>query len=409
MGCVNAETLNSCDILQLDADSLRANMFRARAFVPAAHRVPMLVSLLPIALSALLSVLQSEQAQPTPDPQLERAWQRWEQFDAEDHLLMGAAIESYVFESEHPKLKAFAALRKVENGPKVLEKADLLRFSADEYAPKLKLKTKTIKRKERSWARFAQHSGIDPDARPERSWRWSSGRQALLPPEREALKPRARIESLLRGQLPDIDHWIARLEAELDHDSVLQEAANYFEHAYRDRDGNFYEGLRLADLWATQREFGISDVEAIAFLREFLGDDSIESPIPSRLHNGIYALIRDQYAELREAEQLRRALAASFFDATEQVPLVLRSVAPRFDLAWALVGDDPARMATWLKEHSSRKAFLGSVEMRIADWLRETKRSEDELRARSGPWRAQLATRAREAMRREGLFGFRGR
>lgn len=369
----------------------------------------MLVSLLPLALSAFVSPVQTEESLPAADPQLERAWQRWEQFDAEDHALMGAAMEAYVFEVDHPKLRAFAALRKSENSLKVLEKADLLRFDADEYAPKLKLRTKVIERSERDWKRFAVRSGIDPEARPEQFWRWSSGRQALLPAEREALKPRARIEALLAGQLPEIDHWIARLEAELDHDSVLQEAALYFEHDYRDRDGNFYEGLRLADLWATQREFGISDVEAIAFLRELLDDDSIKSPIPDRLHNGIYALIRDQYAELREAEQLRRAIAATFFDATVQVPLVLRSVAPRLDLAWALVGDDPARMAAWLKEHPSRKAFLGSVEKRIAAWLLESKLSEDELRARSGPWQPHLAVRAREAMRRDGLFGIRGR
>lgn len=384
-------------------------MWRARAFAPTLHSLLMLVFLLPLALSAFVSPAQTEEPQPVADLQLERAWQRWEQFDAEDHLLMGTAMESYVFESEHPKLRAFAAMRKAENGPEVLKKADLLRFDANEYAPRLKLRTKTIKRSERNWKRLAQRAGIDPEARPELFWRWSSGRQALIPAERDALKPRARMEVLLTGQLPEIDLWIARLEAKLDHDSVLQEAAHYFEHNYRDRDGNFYEGLRLADLWATQREFGISDVEAVAFLREFLDDDSIKSPIPKRLHNGIYALIRDQYAELREAEQLRRALAASFFDAVEQVPLVLRSVAPRFDLAWALVGDDPARMAAWLKEHPSRKAFLGSIEKRIAAWLSDTKRSEDELRARSGPWQAQVATRAREAMRREGLFGIRGR
>jgi hypothetical protein len=369
----------------------------------------MSVSLLSLALSAFLSAAQAEETKPPADPQLERAWQRWEQFEAEDHALMGASMEAYVFESEHPKVRAFAALRKAGNGLKVLKKADLLRFDAQEYAPKLKLRDKEIKRSDRNWKRFIERLGMDPDARPERFWRWSSGRQALLPAEREALKPRARIEALLAGQLPEIDHWVARLEAELDHDSTLQETALYFEHDYRDRDGNFYEGLRLADLWATQREFGISDVEAIAFLRELLGDDSIQSPIPDRLHNGIYALIRDQYAELRETEQLRRALAASFFDATDQVPLVLRSVAPRLDLAWALVGDEPARMAAWLKEQPSRQAFLGSVEKRIAEWQREAKLSEDELRARSGPWQAQLAARAREAMRREGLFGIRGR
>lgn len=393
----------------LDADSLHANICRARAFARSARAFPMLVAYLPLALSALLLPIQGEEPEPPADPQLERAWQRWEQFEAADHAFMGAAMETFVFEAEHPKLRAFAALRKTENSPKVLKKADLLRFNADEYAPKLKLRTKVIRRDDRNWKRFAERSGIDPDARPEQFWRWSSGRQALLPAEREAAKPRARIEAMLAGQLPEIDYWIARLESELDHDSTLQEAAFYFEHEYRDRDGNFYEGIRLADLWATQREFGISDVEAVAYMREFLDDDSIESPIPDRLHNGIYALIRDQYAELREAEQLRRALAATFFDATPQVPLILRSVAPRLDLAWALVADDPARMAAWLKEHPSRKAFLGSVETRIAAWLQESKASEDELRARSGPWQAQLATRAREAMRREGLFGIRGR
>lgn len=386
-----------------------ATMSIARVFCTVSCASSMIPSLAFAAFFALVSPAQNEQTEATPDPQLVRVWERWDQFEADEHASMGASIEGFVFAADHPKLRVMASLREPENALKSLEKADLPRFSAKEYAPKLKLRDKTIQRDSSEWERFVSRVGIDPRARPDAFWRWSSGRQALVPAQREALKPRARIEHLLAGKLPDLDWWIARLEAELDHDKNLHEIAQYFEHCYRDRNGKFYEGLRLADMWATQQRFGISDVEAIAFLREVLEDDSIKSPIPDRLHNGIYALIRDQYAELRESQQLRRALAASFFHAYDEVPLILKAVAPRLDLAWALVGDDPARMAAWLREHPSRKGFLGSVEKRIAERLRQDGVSEDELRTRPTPWAAHLPVRAREGLRREGLMGIRGR
>ena len=370
----------------------------------------MLSFVIALALGTPFAVMQEgavEGAQ--EDPQLLRAWERWSQFEDAEHREMAAAIEAFVFDAEHPKLRALATLKHAENGPKTLRDRDLPAFEAKEYAPALKLRTKTIARKKSSWGRFAKKYGIDPDARPENSWAWSSGRQALLAPAKAEPGPRARVESMLRGELPEPDYWLARLEAELDFDPLIQEAAAYFEHNYRDRDGNFYEGIQLADLWASQREFGISDVEAVAFLRNILGDESIRSPIPSRLHNGIYALIREQYEEVREAEQLRRALAGSYLGIDEAVPVVLRGVIPRLDLAWAVVQNDPARMRAWLKEHPTRMAFLASVEKRIAAHLAAHEISKQDLATRPGALSAHLAVRAREGMRREGLMGLRGR
>ncbi|MAW59985.1 MAG: hypothetical protein CMJ94_04005 [Planctomycetes bacterium] len=357
-----------------------------------------------------LAALQDPAAQaPTADPQLTRAWERWEQFEAEDHRLMAASIEQYVLGSEHPKLRALAALLDPARAAKVLENSELPRFEAKEYAPALKLKTKVLQPSSSTWKRLAKRYGIDADALPSAHWRWSSGRQALLAPDGERATPRARIESLLQGRLPEPESWLARIEAALDFDPLLQQSAAYFEHTYRDRDGRVYEGISLAMMWSSQREFGISDVEAVAFMRTILDDDSIRSPIPSRLHNGIYALIRDEYASVREAEQLRKALAAAFFHDHDRIPIVLRGVAPRLDLAWALVGDDPARMRAWLQEHPTRKAFLGSIEQRIAARLEADGISEQELATRPGAISAILALRAREGMAREGLMGFRGR
>lgn len=370
----------------------------------------MLGSLLVLALATPLAAQQEGAEQDTPaDPQLSRAWERWEQFEEAEHREMAAAIEAYVFDAEHPKLRAMAAMRASETGPKTLRERDLPVFDAREYAPALKLRTKTITRKKSSWKRFAKKYGVDPDARPENDWVWSSGRQALLAPADSPPTSRARIESMLKGELPEPDFWLARIEAELDFDALIQESSAYFEHNYRDRGGNLYEGIALADLWAARREFGISDVESVAFLRDILGDDSIRSPIPSRLHNGIYALIREQFEEVREAQQLRRALAGSYLGIEDHVPLVLRGVMPRLDLAWALVDDEPARMRAWLEEHPTRMAFLASMEARIHARLQSDGISEQELAARPGSLSAQLASRAREGMRREGLMGLRGR
>lgn len=370
----------------------------------------MLAFVLTLSLSPLLAVMQEGAAQAAQDdPQLTRAWERWDQFEEVDHREMAAAIEAYVFDAEHPKLRALATLRQAKNSPKTLRERDLPAFDPKEYAPALKLRTKSVSRKKSSWKRFVQKYGIDPDRLPEQHWAWSSGRQVLLAPEGKRPNSRTRIEAMLRGEFPEPEYWLARLEAELDFDPLIQEAAAYFEHNYRDRDGNLYEGIRLADLWASQREFGISDVEAVAFLRTILGDQSIRSPIPGRLHNGIYALIREQYEEVREAEQLRQALVGSFLGIEDAVPVVLRGVTPRLDLAWAVVGDDPTRMRAWLKESPTRMAFLGSVEKRIAAHLAAHEISEQELATRPGTLAAHLAARAREGMRREGLMGLRRR
>lgn len=370
----------------------------------------MLALVLALSLGTPLAVMQEGAAQGTQDdPQLTHAWERWDQFEEADHREMAAAIEAYVFDAEHPKLRALAALTQAKNSPKTLRERDLPAFDPKEYAPALKLRTKSVSRKKSGWKRFAKKYGIDPGRLPEQHWAWSSGRQVLLAPAGKGPSSRARIEAMLRGAFAEPEYWLARLEAELDFDPLIQEAAAYFEHNYRDRDGNLYEGIRLADLWASQREFGISDVEAVAFLRTILGDDSIRSPIPSRLHNGIYALIREQYEVVREAEQLRQALAGSYLGIEDAVPVVLRGVIPRLDLAWAVVGDDPARMRAWLKEYPTRMAFLGSVEERIAAHLAAHEISEQELATRPGTLAAHLAVRAREGMRREGLMGLRGR
>lgn len=339
------------------------------------------------------------------DPQLSRAWQRWDQFEADDHALMADSIEAYILAGDHPRLRTLATLH--EQAPKPLRGTSWPAFDAKKYAPALKLRTREVDPEASKWKGLARHMGFDADALMQPRWHWSAGRQALLAPAEEGSSARARIESHLAGKLPTPSRWVALVESALPLPADLQRADAYFEHRYRDRDGYLYEHVRLADMWAAQREFGISDVEAVAFLREILDDDSIKSPIPGRLHNGIYALIKDQFADWREARQLRRALAAVYVGADEEVPVVLRSVAPRLELAWLAVDHDPQRMATWLTRESTRQKFLGSVEAAIEQLRKEREVADEALILEAQAWRAHLPFRAREGMRREGLMGLR--
>lgn len=399
---------NMADILRLDVKLVPAKLVQVPSKSHPICRSPMLCRLLTTCLILASPGMGAQEPAPEAEDPYARVWERWEQFEAEDHALMARSVQMYVFAGGHGKLRAMHGLLQLDPAPKRLETAEIPRFDADEYAPALKLKSKTASSSSSQWKRLAKQYGLEHLKDPSSIWRWSSGRQSLIPPSEKAQTEKQQLQRMLQGQWPQVDYWTAVLEGQLDHETIRHEAAAYFEHNYRDRDGRFYEGISIADMWNSRREFGISDVEAVAFMREILKDDSVQSPIPGRLHNGIYQMIRDEYADWREYSELRRALAVVFFDPQGEVPLILKSSAPRLDLAWAIVGDDPPTMVKWLRQHKDRSSFLGSVEAAIAQKLAAGV-TEEQLRARQGDLPSLLIERTEEGLRREGLLRVRGR
>lgn len=357
-------------------------------------------------LSLALTLFAQQPASPAAsDDRFERVWERLEQFETAERAEMAHWVLAHVLTGDHPKLRHLQRLREAETAPPVREEDDFRVFDADEYAPALGLRTRTIEPDDRAWQRFAERYGVDPERDLRATWRWSAGQDVLLAP-RERSSPEQRLRALADGRLPEPDRFVAEIQAALGQDEEMRVLADYFQHGYRDRDGRVYVGLRLEDMWRSGREFGISDVEAVAYLRRVLGDDSIRSPIPKRKHDGIYSMIRDDFARWREAHDLRRALAAVYFHPRVELPKLLKPLAPRLDLAWALVDDDPQRMRAWLERHDTRQAFLAEVEAVIAART-EQGESEDAIRARRAPLAPLIVHLTAEGMRREGLLGVR--
>ncbi|MFG0318274.1 MAG: hypothetical protein ACF8XB_13445, partial [Planctomycetota bacterium JB042] len=94
----------------------------------------------------------------------------------------------------------------------------------------------------------------------------------------------ALLMDYLWGYPPDADRTIAWLEQELDFANDLDELADYFGHAYCDREGACFPNVTIYDVWASQRDFGhieMPDGDAIAYAIHILGDKSYHSPIPA--------------------------------------------------------------------------------------------------------------------------------
>jgi len=352
----------------------------------------------------LFASAQIETQEPHPS---ERAIARLVQFDAEEQAEMVADIMSFIWDTEHPKLAATRHLLAEYRVPRRLTGSSFRHYSAEKYAPALGLRTRVRKHDSRSWKSFADKYRAQGPEFDQTRWQWSSGMQLLVGPT-QRIDAAGQIRALAAGQIPEFTLWAALLESKLDTNPRMHAISDYFEHSYRNRKGEVYAGLTLGQMWGSQREFGISDVEAIAFLRELHDETSLQSPIPGSMHDRLYDRIRDAYAEYREYHQIRRTLAIVYFDPEGPVPIVMRSVAPRLDLAWAIVNDDPQRMVEWLDKHPKRKAFLASVEEEIAKRLTEGV-SEESLRLQRGPLGPILAQQVMAGLRREGLLGLRGR
>ena len=290
---------------------------------------------------------------------------RFDALPLEERERIAEELLPFVLGQDHPLCETTRSLlddRRLRNAP-VTPREALLAYSPKEYAPALNLKTKHVKVGTKTWARFRKRYLRSVTPNRYQAWAWDYSAHQFF--ASTSAKPRDTVIAMLAGRWPDSGKFSAFAEGSLDFERDFDPIADYFEHVYRDRDGKVYDEIRLYDTWGSQVTFGISDVESIAFLRNIEKSKRLQSPIAASEHDGIYKKIEVQFMAYREYRDLHHALAQRMVDPLGLVPRIYGEIAPNLDQAWILMGHSSRRMATFLKQHPTRKDFLGAVAKRV--------------------------------------------
>ncbi len=365
---------------------------------------------LPLLLLALALRPIPQLQEPQTDSLEANILRRFDALPPEEQQRIASELWHAELQSQHPLCLAARNLLedvRLKNAPK-RSKTELPVFSASRFAPALNLKTKKLTSQSSRWQRFfRKHFAAD---QPNRYafWSWDYAQDSFATPTE--VSPRQSLLAFLSGQWPESGKLSAYVEGSLDTNREMGALAAYFQHAYRDRSGRVYQEIRLYDLWNSQTEFGISDVEAIAFLREIVGNAKIQAPIPTSLHHSIYQKIKESFEEYRSYYQLRHVLAQRMLNPAGSVSRLYADIIDDLDAAWVLTEHRPSRMASFLALHPTRSDFLDAVAQRTP--MEGPPREEE-------PWNSQQRARdtlpgvlrqtALEFLADEGLLGFHRR
>ncbi|MFT7517339.1 MAG: hypothetical protein ACI84O_001129 [Myxococcota bacterium] len=235
----------------------------------------------------------------------------------------------------------------------------LYTFDDKEYAPKLKLKYRELNSRQSKWkkiGRVALPGGV-PEEAP--ALRYDYASKGLFSPEIDSWGN--NLSLFTSGDWVELTEFSARCEGVLDHDESIAKIADYFSHTYRDRDGNVYVGIRLFDIWNAEADFGISDTESVAFLRNILDEHRIESPIDDRYHAKLYERMSEYFGRWREYQQLRHTLASLQINPNAKIDLLYEGLRDYFNMAWRMLQFDPQQMAEFLKKHPTRDEFSAAI------------------------------------------------
>lgn len=336
------------------------------------------------------------------DPAREALLERFSALAEAEQEALVERVYRAVLRAEHPL--AAAALRLEQAAAEAAAAEPDRHFDPERYAPALGLKTRVLRPSEAAWKKVQkQYFGKTPLPLRDAAWGYEFGRNRLLRPT-TVPAPAARLAALYDGRWPEPSRLAALAEAALDHDAGLDSACDYFEHAYRDRDGRVYAGMRLYDLWNSGRELEISDVEAVAWLQTVASEHQVRSPIPKQQHGPIYARIRDSFQQVRQYQTLRQALAARHLDPNAAVPALFQGQESFLDQVWALYDHDPAALRRELERVADRDQVLAELSARLADPPGGAAAQQARLQARAELAPA-LAAAARAALKDEGLLG----
>ena len=294
------------------------------------------------------------------NPLTERAMGRFEQLDQAEQSRISSRAYQTVLTSSHPLCATAAKLENylLEHALKSTDWELDRSYQAARWAPALKLTTRHWKRGSRKWKRAEKELlGAGNSVSRQNTWEWDYGRNLILEPLKPAT-PSQQMRALLGGQWPHPGRLKAIAAAHLDDDDSRNQVADYFNHCYRDREGNVFDEILLFEVWDTGYEIEVSDVEAIAWLRLIKKSTKTSSPIPAAKHDLIYSHISNSFETWREYWTLRQALAARIVNPSGTIPARFSGLEGELDTAWALLHHDLEQMTKLVSEATDRASFF---------------------------------------------------
>lgn len=173
------------------------------------------------------------------------------------------------------------------------------------------------------------------------------------------------LNDYLLGYPPDPDWIIAWLEMQFDFDDGLDDLAEYFGHAYCDRDGACYSNISIYDVWAAQREYGLEmpDGDAIAFARHILNDKSFVSPIPAgRKRAALYKEVSNGFQKYYQHRSWVEAAANVYLNPEAMIRTDHENLRERFWSSFVVLEDDPKRIADQFRKAGDRNKWYESID-----------------------------------------------
>ncbi len=179
--------------------------------------------------------------------------------------------------------------------------------------------------------------------------------------------PDGRLLDLLAGYVPGNDAVVAWLEAQLDWDGSLDKKADFFEHCYCDREGHAFPTITIFDAFASQTTIEMPDVDAIAYARRILKDNSYTSPIPADAHRTkLYKATSAGFLEFFQHRTLVEAFAWLYVNPDSILHSDHEGLRNRVLLAIALDGEDPTKIVKRLRAAKDRDGFVKQIDKLIA-------------------------------------------
>lgn len=216
--------------------------------------------------------------------------------------------------------------------------------------------------------------------------------------------PEERLLDFMGGYPPDADLLIAWLESRFDHDRSLNKIADYFGHAYCDREGNCYSEITIYDAFASHAEVEMSDVDVIAYARNVLNDRSYRSPIPAnRRRQELYDQIRDGFLRHYRSRVMTEAAANLYVNPEAWLRSDHEGLRERLLVAFAMAKSDVDRVATRVLKADTRDKFVIIIDDLIDKDQRRLTAGYAWLRARNKS-RWVIAGEAYAVLREHGLL-----
>ena len=203
--------------------------------------------------------------------------------------------------------------------------------------------------------------GKEKASEPAYDYDW--GRAAVLRRD-DPEEPERVFQEALRGVPLGAELARARLLEFLDpaEDRKLQAA---FENAYTDRDGNVFP-LTLYELWGSGQTMEMPDVDTLGIVHEVLSEwQRWVAPVPPAQHPALYKVVGELYQRAKRARELRLVLAETFLSSQASARDGGELPATSAHALWAVLEEDPRRLAAVLPVAEKAEAFLAELGERV--------------------------------------------